>query len=125
VECWLLVARMLSVTDAFWEAFHRYAGLDHDTYVLGSFGDNAEMATELSDLVIAGKRAAPDAAQFRELLRLPLSRPTARQTWRRYHRPPASRSARPSTRRRSAPAPFHGGRSNSSLRLALTGAIQG
>jgi uncharacterized protein YhfF len=58
------------VTDAFWEAFRRYAGLDHDTYVLGSFGDNAEMATELSDLVIAGKRAAPNAAQYRGLLRL-------------------------------------------------------
>jgi hypothetical protein len=40
-------------TDAFWEAFRRYAGLDHDNYVVGSFGDSPEMATELADLVIA------------------------------------------------------------------------
>src|SRR5260370_29122543 len=46
--------------DAFWQAFHRYAGLDHDNYVVGSFGDSPEMATELADLVIAGiKRARP------------------------------------------------------------------
>jgi hypothetical protein len=35
------------------EAFRRYAGLDHDNYVAGSFGDSPEMATELADLVIA------------------------------------------------------------------------
>jgi uncharacterized protein YhfF len=47
-------------TDAFWQAFRRYAGLDHDNYVVGSFGDSPEMATELADLVIAGiKRARP------------------------------------------------------------------
>lgn len=39
-------------TDAFWEAFRRHAGLDHDNYVVGSFGDTPEMATELADLVI-------------------------------------------------------------------------
>jgi uncharacterized protein YhfF len=29
-------------------------GLDHDNYVVGSFGDSPEMATKLADLVIAG-----------------------------------------------------------------------
>jgi hypothetical protein len=47
-------------TDAFWRAFRRHAGLDHDNYVVGSFGDGPEMATELADLVIGGiKRARP------------------------------------------------------------------
>jgi hypothetical protein len=47
-------------TDAFWRAFRRHAGLDHDNYVVGSFGDSPEMATELADLVIGGiKRARP------------------------------------------------------------------
>jgi hypothetical protein len=41
-------------TDTRWEAFHRYAGLDHDNYVVGSFGGSPEMATELAGLVIAG-----------------------------------------------------------------------
>jgi uncharacterized protein YhfF len=46
--------------DAFWQAFRRYAGLDHDNYVVGPFGGSPEMATELADLVIAGiKRARP------------------------------------------------------------------
>jgi uncharacterized protein YhfF len=45
-------------TDAFWQAFRRYAGLDHDNYVVGSFGDTPEMATELADLVIAGTKSA-------------------------------------------------------------------
>jgi hypothetical protein len=35
-------------TDAFWQAFRHYAGLDHDNYVVGSFGDSPEMATELA-----------------------------------------------------------------------------
>jgi uncharacterized protein YhfF len=57
--------------DAFWQAFRRYAGLDHDNYVVGSFGDSPEMATDLADLVIAGiKRAtaslARDYAEGRE-----------------------------------------------------------
>ena len=43
-----------SDTDAFWQAFRRHAGLDHDSYVVGSFGDSPEMATELVELVIAG-----------------------------------------------------------------------
>jgi len=51
-------------TDAFWQAFRRYAGLDHDNYVAGSFGDSPEMATELADLVIAGiKRATASLAR--------------------------------------------------------------
>jgi hypothetical protein len=37
-------------TDARWEASRRYAGLDHDNYVVGSFGSSAEMATELAGL---------------------------------------------------------------------------
>ncbi len=45
-------------TDAFWQAFRRYAGLDHDNYVVGSFGDTPEMETELADLVIAGTKSA-------------------------------------------------------------------
>jgi uncharacterized protein YhfF len=47
-----------SDTDAFWQAFRRHAGVDHDNYVAGSFGDSAEMATELADLVIAGIKRA-------------------------------------------------------------------
>jgi hypothetical protein len=43
-------------TDAFWQGFRRHAGLDHDNYVIGSFGDTPEMATELADLVIAGNQ---------------------------------------------------------------------
>ena len=51
-------------TDAFWQAFRQYAGLDHDHYVVGSFGDSAEMATELADLVAAGiKRATASLAR--------------------------------------------------------------
>jgi uncharacterized protein YhfF len=51
-------------TDAFWQAFRRCAGLDHDDYVVGSFGDSPEMATELAQLVIAGiKRATASLAR--------------------------------------------------------------
>jgi hypothetical protein len=35
--------------DAFWQAFRRHVGLDHDNYVVGSFGDSSEIATELAD----------------------------------------------------------------------------
>jgi len=41
-------------TDTFWQAFRRHAGLDHGNYVVGSFGDSPEMATELADLAMAG-----------------------------------------------------------------------
>jgi uncharacterized protein YhfF len=44
--------------DAFWQAFRRFAGLDHDNYVVGSLGDSPEMATELADLVIARTKRA-------------------------------------------------------------------
>jgi hypothetical protein len=51
-------------TDAFWQAFRRYAGLDHNNYTVGSFGDSAEMATELADLVVAGiERATASLAR--------------------------------------------------------------
>ena len=51
-------------TDAFWQAFRRNAGLDHDNYVVGSFGDSPEMATELADLVVTGiKRATASLAR--------------------------------------------------------------
>jgi uncharacterized protein YhfF len=50
-------------TDAFWQAFRRHLGLDHDNYVVGSFGDTPEMATELADLAVAGiKRATASFA---------------------------------------------------------------
>ena len=57
--------------DAYWQSFRSYAGLDHDHYSVGSFGDSTEMAPELADLVIAGiKRAtaslARDYAEGRE-----------------------------------------------------------
>ena len=53
-----------SDTDAFWRAFRHYAGLDHDNYVVGSFGDSPKMATELAGLVIAGiKRATASLAR--------------------------------------------------------------
>jgi uncharacterized protein YhfF len=51
-------------TDALRQAFRRYAGLDHDNSVVGSFGDSPEMATELADLVVAGiKRATASLAR--------------------------------------------------------------
>ena len=63
-------------TDAFWEAFRRYAGLVHDHYVVGSFGDSPEMATELADLVITGiKRATASLARDYGEGRDPLPRP--------------------------------------------------
>jgi len=51
-------------TQSFWEAFRRHAGLDHDNYVVGLFGDSPEMATELAELVVAGtKRATASLAR--------------------------------------------------------------
>ena len=53
-----------SDTDAFWQAFRRYAEVDHDNYIVASFGDSPDMATELADLVIAGiKRATASLAR--------------------------------------------------------------
>src|SRR5437870_3652828 len=50
--------------DAFWQAFRHQLGLDDDNYVVGSFGDSPDMATELAHLVIAGiKRATARLAR--------------------------------------------------------------
>jgi uncharacterized protein YhfF len=63
-------------TDAFWQAFRRYAGLDHDNYVVGSFGDSPEMATELAGLVIAGiKRATASLVHDYGAGREPIPKP--------------------------------------------------
>jgi uncharacterized protein YhfF len=62
-------------TDAFWQAFRRHLGLDHDNYVVGSFGDTPEMATELADLVIAGIKRATASFALRRVWRL------RRQAW--------------------------------------------
>ena len=53
-----------SDTNAFWQAFRRHTGLDHDNYAVASFGDSPEMATGLADLVVAGiKRATASLAR--------------------------------------------------------------
>src|SRR5262249_50110601 len=53
-----------------------YAGPDHENYVVGSFGDSPEMATELGDLVIAGiKRATTSLACDYGAGREPIPRP--------------------------------------------------
>jgi uncharacterized protein YhfF len=63
-------------TDAFWQAFCRCAGLDHDNYVVGSFGDSSEMATELADLAMAGiKRATASLARDYDDGRDPMPKP--------------------------------------------------
>jgi uncharacterized protein YhfF len=52
-----------SETSSFWQGFHGFAGLDHDNYIVGSFGDSPKMATELTELAIAGiKRATASFA---------------------------------------------------------------
>ena len=63
-------------TDAFWQAFRRYTGLDHENYVVGSFGDSREMATELAGLAIAGiKRATASLARDYGEGREPMPKP--------------------------------------------------
>ena len=63
-------------TDAFWQAFRRYAVLDHDAYIVGSFGDSPEMATKLADLVIAGvKRATASLVRDYREDREPIPKP--------------------------------------------------
>src|SRR5215469_10985239 len=63
-------------TDAFWQAFRDYARLNHDNYVIGSFGDSPETATELADLVIAGiKRATVSLARDYNARREPMPKP--------------------------------------------------
>ena len=50
--------------NAFWQAFRRHTGLDHDNYAVASFGDSPQMTTELADLVMAGiKRATASLAR--------------------------------------------------------------
>ena len=50
--------------DAFWQAFRRHTGLDHDNYAVASFGDSPQMTTELADLVMAEiKRATASLAR--------------------------------------------------------------
>ena len=62
--------------DAFWQAFRRHAGLDHDNYAVASFGDSPQMATELVDLVMAGiKRATASLARDYGEGREPMSNP--------------------------------------------------
>ena len=47
----------------FWQRFAVTPGRDHDNYVVASFGDVIEIATELADLVVAEiKRAAASLA---------------------------------------------------------------
>ncbi len=54
-----MAARMRSArTDEFWRAFRDAAGLGHDNYDVVAFGDGAEMATELAELVVAGIKRA-------------------------------------------------------------------
>jgi uncharacterized protein YhfF len=63
-------------TDAFWQAFRRHAGLDHDNYVVTSFGDSPQMASELADLVMAGiKRATASLVRDYGDAREPMPKP--------------------------------------------------
>jgi uncharacterized protein YhfF len=63
-------------TDTFWQAFRRHAGLDHGNYVVGSFGDSPEMATELADLAMAGiKRGTVSLARDYGEGREPMPKP--------------------------------------------------
>ena len=63
-------------TEAFWQGFRRYAGVDHDNYVVGSFGDSPKMATELADLVMTGiKRATASLARDYGEDREPMPKP--------------------------------------------------
>jgi len=39
---------------AFWQRFQRAVGIDHETYVVVSFGDSPELADELLRLALAG-----------------------------------------------------------------------
>jgi uncharacterized protein YhfF len=47
-----------AVTDAFWLAYKRRAGIASDAYVVASFGDNPAMADELLALVLKGQKRA-------------------------------------------------------------------
>lgn len=45
-------------TDRFWREFCAATGIHVDEYDVVTFGDNAAMATELTDLVVAGQKRA-------------------------------------------------------------------
>jgi uncharacterized protein YhfF len=45
-------------TEAYWAGFRKAAGLDHDHYVVVEMGDSAELASELIDLMLAGRKRA-------------------------------------------------------------------
>ena len=45
-------------TDAFWAAFCRDAGIAQPDYAAFAFGDGPALATELAELVVAGKKRA-------------------------------------------------------------------
>jgi uncharacterized protein YhfF len=47
-----------ALTEKFWRGFRDAAGLHHDDYDVAAFGDSAEMATELAELVVAGTKRA-------------------------------------------------------------------
>jgi uncharacterized protein YhfF len=51
------------------EVFLCGAGLDHDNYVVGSFGDSPEMATELARLLIARIKKATASFALRYFAR--------------------------------------------------------
>ena len=46
------------LTDEFWRRYRDAAGLHHDDYDVVAFGDGPEMATELSELTVAGIKRA-------------------------------------------------------------------
>ena len=53
-----------ALTDEFWRAYREAAGLHHDNYDVVAFGADAEMATELAELVVGGvKRATAGLAR--------------------------------------------------------------
>jgi uncharacterized protein YhfF len=47
-----------ALTDEFWREFRDAAGLHHDDYDVVTFGDGAELATELAELTVAGIKRA-------------------------------------------------------------------
>ena len=47
-----------ALTDEFWRVYREAAGLHHDDYDVVTFGADAEMATELAELVVAGIKRA-------------------------------------------------------------------
>ena len=47
-----------ALTSEFWRTYREAAGLHHDDYDVVTFGADAEMATELAELVVAGIKRA-------------------------------------------------------------------